>query len=143
VSEVELPRAIRAYFTAAEGDDIEAVVGCFEDDAVVFDEHQTWQGHPDIRRWRETVATKFDYTIEVRNLVSRDGTDDGDRFVVRTHLEGNSQAASSTSISAFSFGATSLVGWRSFRPGPVDTARANSPMLLGVLFKGEIASMAP
>jgi hypothetical protein len=86
---VELPRDIRAYFAAAEGDDTDALVGCFADDAVVFDEGQTWQGRAQIRQWRETVATKFDYTIEVRDLVPQGRTDDGDRFSVRTHLEGN------------------------------------------------------
>lgn len=86
---VELPPVIEAYFAAAEHDDTDALVDCFAHDAIVFDEDQTWRGRAQIRQWRETVATKFDYTIEVRNLVARERTDDGDRYDVRTHLEGN------------------------------------------------------
>jgi ketosteroid isomerase-like protein len=80
---------IRAYFAAAERDDTDALVECFAHDAVVSDEDQTWQGRSQIRQWRETVATKFDYTIRVRDLVARGRTDDGDHFDVPTHLEGN------------------------------------------------------
>ena len=62
--------SIAAYFAAAERDDTDALVECFADDAVVFDEDQTWQGRSQITQWRKTVATKFDYTIEVRDLVA-------------------------------------------------------------------------
>ena len=89
MGEVALPRVIGAYFAAAEDHDTDALVGCFADDAVVFDEDQTWQGRSQIRQWRETVATKFDYTIEVRDVAPLGRTDDRSRFRVRTHLEGN------------------------------------------------------
>jgi ketosteroid isomerase-like protein len=80
---------IRAYFAATARDDTDGLVECFSEDAVVFDEDQAWQGRSQIRQWSETVATKFDYVIEVRDVVARGSTDDGDRFDVRAHLEGN------------------------------------------------------
>lgn len=60
-----LPPFISRYFTAAEHDDVDALVGCFTDDAVVTDEGRTWHGHAEIRRWRENVATAYEYTLEV------------------------------------------------------------------------------
>ena len=86
---VDLPGVIRAYFAAADGNDTDALVGCFADDAVVYDEERIWQGRSQISQWRETVATKFDYTIEVRGLVTQGNTDDDNGYRVRTRLEGN------------------------------------------------------
>src|SRR5262249_888654 len=37
--------------------------GCFTDDAAVTDEGRTWHGHAEIRRWRENVATAYEYTL--------------------------------------------------------------------------------
>ena len=84
-----LPRAIAEYFAAADRDDVDALVNCFADDAVVLDENNEWHGRPDIRRWRETVATKYDYELDVR-AAEMHGQGDGDERVdVQTHLEGN------------------------------------------------------
>jgi SnoaL-like domain len=93
---VELPRAIQAYFAAAADDDADALVGCFADDAVVIDEDRSWRGHAQIVQWREEVATKFDYTIDVRGVRPRGTTDreDGDDgedggFRVQARLQGD------------------------------------------------------
>src|SRR6266508_3997699 len=81
----QIPESIINYFRAAEAADIDALVACFTDDAKVTDEGVTRRGHAAIRRWREEVAAKYEYTLEV--LSSR-GAEDG-RCVVTTKLEGN------------------------------------------------------
>lgn len=84
-----LPPVISAYFAAAEHDNVDALVDCFTADAVVIDEDAEWRGQAEIRRWRETVATKFEYTLEVRNARPRPEIDGDERINVQTHLEGN------------------------------------------------------
>jgi ketosteroid isomerase-like protein len=79
-----LPPGIAAYFAAVDNDDDDALVACFGDEAVVVDEDREWRGRPSIRHWRETVATRFDYTLEVLGARDVDG-----RVDVHTHLEGN------------------------------------------------------
>lgn len=69
---------------AAEGD-LDAVVGCFTDDAEVVDEGQAYRGHDEIRHGRETVTSKFTCTVEV---VRSEAVGD-DHFVVTAQLEGN------------------------------------------------------
>jgi ketosteroid isomerase-like protein len=84
-----LPTAISEYQAASDRGDVEAAVDCFTDDAVVIDEDREWRGRADIRRWRETVATAYDYTVEVRGAVAGGEVDGVERHDVHTHLEGN------------------------------------------------------
>jgi ketosteroid isomerase-like protein len=84
-----LPPAVSAYFAAADADENDALLGCFADDAVVADEDKEWHGPGEIQRWRETVATKYEYTVEVRDVDEQNDMA-GDALVdVHTHLEGN------------------------------------------------------
>jgi ketosteroid isomerase-like protein len=80
-----VPDVITRYFTAAEAGDDDALVACFTDDAEVSDEDRTWRGRADIRQWREDVATAYEYTLQVLGA----DPDGDDRYIVRTHLEGN------------------------------------------------------
>jgi ketosteroid isomerase-like protein len=84
-----LPAAVSGYFDAAERDDVDALLVCFATDAVVFDEDAEWRGRAGIRRWRETVATKYDYTLEVLGAEVRAEPDEPERTDVHAHLEGN------------------------------------------------------
>ena len=63
---ISLPTIISEYFAAADRGDVDAVVACFANDAIVFDEDQEWHGHAGIRQWRTKVATAYEYTVEVR-----------------------------------------------------------------------------
>ena len=72
-----------------DGIDLDAVVACFTDDAVVLDEDREWRGLPSIREWRETVATAFEYTVDVRGAAAREPVDGVERHDVHIHLEGN------------------------------------------------------
>ena len=57
-----LPSVISGYLAASDRGDAGAVVRCMADDAVVVDEDREWRGTAAIRRWRDTVATAYDYT---------------------------------------------------------------------------------
>ena len=84
-----LPTIISDYMTASDGGNVDAIVACFTDDAVVVDEDQEWRGRPRIREWRERVASAYEYTIELRDAVRRGQADGVERHDVYTHLEGN------------------------------------------------------
>ena len=59
-----LPTIISDYMAASDSGNVDAIVACFTDDAVVVDEDQEWRGRPKIREWRERVATAYEYTVE-------------------------------------------------------------------------------
>jgi hypothetical protein len=84
-----LPTIISEYFAAAARGDVDVVVACFANDAIVLDEDQEWHGHAGIRQWRTLVATVYDYTVEVRRAVDRGDIDGVERHDVYTRLEGN------------------------------------------------------
>jgi hypothetical protein len=84
-----LSPVISRYFTAADGGDLDALIGCFTDDSVVSDEERTWRGHAEIRTWRETVATAYQYTLDVLGSEPAGQAGGLERHDVRTHLEGN------------------------------------------------------
>jgi ketosteroid isomerase-like protein len=84
-----LPTVVSEYLAASDQGDVDAVVACFTNDAVVFDEDREWRGHAAIREWRDTVATAFEYSVEVRGVVARGEADGVEHHDVYTHLEGN------------------------------------------------------
>lgn len=84
-----LSPVISSYFTAAAEGDVDALVTCFTDDAVVADEDRTWRGRAEIRSWRETVATAYKYTLDVLGSEPAGESAGLERHDVRTHLEGN------------------------------------------------------
>jgi ketosteroid isomerase-like protein len=85
MTNIEAPDVIVRYLRVAARGDLDAVLGCFTSDAEVIDEGQTYRGHDEIRGWRETVATKYTYTVDVLNSETA-GTDG---YVVTARLEGN------------------------------------------------------
>ena len=84
-----LPEIISEYYAAADRGDVDAVVACFANDAIVFDEDKEWHGHAGIRQWRTQAATVYEYTVEVRRTDGRGVIDGVERLDVYTHLEGN------------------------------------------------------
>ncbi len=79
------PDVIGRYYAAAAADDIDAVVACFSPQAHVLDEDQHYRGVPEIRRWRESVASRYTYTSEITAVEQVSD----DEYVVATHLEGD------------------------------------------------------
>ncbi len=84
-----LPTIIADYIAASDSGNVDAIIVCFADDAVVVDESQEWRGRPGIREWRERVANAYEYTVEVRSTVPRGQVDGLAGHDVYTHLEGN------------------------------------------------------
>ena len=84
-----LPTIISDYLAAFDRRDLDAVVGCFTEDAVVFDEGKESHGHRAIRNWLETVATAYEHTVEVRSAAALGNIGGLERHDVYTHLEGN------------------------------------------------------
>jgi ketosteroid isomerase-like protein len=84
-----LPPVISEYLAASDRGDVEAVVRCFAEDAVVVDEGQEWRGTAPIRRWRATVATAYQYTVQVTGARALGEADGAVRHDVHVHLEGN------------------------------------------------------
>jgi ketosteroid isomerase-like protein len=84
-----LPPVICEYLAASDRGDDEAVVRCFTQDAVVVDEGREWRGTAPIRRWRATVATAYQYTVQVTGAEVLGEADGTERHDVHVHLEGN------------------------------------------------------
>ena len=84
-----LPPVIAGYLAASDRGDAEAIVRCFAEDAVVVDEDQEWLGTAAIRRWRDTVATAYNYTVQVTGAKAVGEADGAERHDVHVHLEGN------------------------------------------------------
>ena len=84
-----LAPVISEYLTASDRGDTEALVRCFAEDAVVVDEGREWQGTAAIRRWRVTVATAYQYTVQVTGAKALGEADGAERHDVHVHLEGN------------------------------------------------------
>lgn len=80
-----VPHVIARYYAAAERGDVDAVMACFSPDAHVLDESHHYWGAEEVRRWRESVATRFTYSSEITGT---ERTADGE-YVVTTHLEGD------------------------------------------------------
>ena len=84
-----LPPVISDYLAASDRGDAEAIVRCFAEDGVVVDEGQEWRGTVAIRRWRATVATAFEYTVQVTGATALGEVDGAGRHDVYIRLEGN------------------------------------------------------
>src|SRR6266566_1320953 len=76
-----LPPVISEYLAASDRGVAEAVV--------VVDEGRQWRGTAAIRRWRATVATAYQYTVQVTGAEALGEADGAERHDVHVHLEGN------------------------------------------------------
>ncbi len=79
------PHVIASYYDAAANGDLEALLKCFTPEAHVLDEGQHYRGIAEVRRWRESAASRYTYTTEITGI---DQAGD-DEYVVATHLEGD------------------------------------------------------
>lgn len=58
---MNLPPLIQSYISASNAHDVEAIVDCFADDAVVRDENAMQQGKIEIRRWVTETIGKYKF----------------------------------------------------------------------------------
>jgi len=80
---LNFPKPIANYFQADELNS-EAVAGCFTENAVVKDEGHTYQGRPEIKKWKDDTSAQYVYTCEPLQIETQD-----DQVVVTCRLTGN------------------------------------------------------
>jgi ketosteroid isomerase-like protein len=86
---LQLPTIISRFFDASDARDVDAIVACFTDDAVVTDEGRTHRGRDQIRQWRQDVNAAYEFTVEVLAGTPAGTAGDLTRHDVTAHLEGN------------------------------------------------------
>jgi hypothetical protein len=69
---MNLPPVIQAYIDASNAHNVESIVSCFADDAVVRDENATRQGKIDIRRWATETIEKYKFQFKPLSADERD-----------------------------------------------------------------------
>jgi ketosteroid isomerase-like protein len=94
---MKFPEIITNLLVAQEKYDSEAFAENFSDDAVVYDEHQTYFGKKEIQKWNETTNTKYKTKYEaleistggekIRMLIKVSGTFDGSPITLTYHFE--------------------------------------------------------
>jgi hypothetical protein len=66
----ELPKVIADYIAAANSSDVEDVVACFSDTAIVHDEGRERRGRDAIRAWTQETDRKYHPKTEVLDVVT-------------------------------------------------------------------------
>src|SRR5215468_1006810 len=61
---VELPPIIQKYVEASNRHDVQAILSCFSDDAVVHDESETLQGKRAIEGWIAKAIEKYKFQFK-------------------------------------------------------------------------------
>ncbi|SRR6266498_3934185 len=93
---VTLPGIIKAYVDASNTHDVQSILACFLDDALVHDEGETLQGKTAIEGWIVKTIEKYQFQFKPVNITSRDteivvavevsGTFDGSPITVDYHF---------------------------------------------------------
>ncbi len=69
---VTLPPIIQSYIDASNAHDVESILGCFADDAVVRDENSTMRGKIDIERWITNTIENYKFQFKALTAEERD-----------------------------------------------------------------------
>jgi ketosteroid isomerase-like protein len=109
-SAAPMPPIVSNYLAASDRDDIDAIVSCFTEDAVVLDEDRHWRGAAAIRQWRERVATAFEYNVAIIRSEALGQADGAQRHDVYTRLEGNFPGGQVDLINRFALRGDLIVG---------------------------------
>lgn len=83
MNDLNLPEPIAAYFSADRRDG-RAVARCFTEQGLVTDEKQRYVGPAAIEAWRDTVANRFSYSVDLLKCEAR-----GRQFIVTGRVTGN------------------------------------------------------
>lgn len=68
-----LPQPIAAFIQATNDHNTHAVLATLTTNAVVTDEGHTYRGMDEIREWNDRSINQFNVTIDVTDVVARDG----------------------------------------------------------------------
>ena len=69
---IKLPPLIQRYIDASNAHDVELILECFADDAVVRDENATHRGKIDIGQWITTTIQKYKFQFKPLSSQERD-----------------------------------------------------------------------
>ena len=70
---MNLPRVVSIYIDASNAHDVEAIVDCFTDDAIVRDENAMRHGSTEIRRWATETIEKYKFQLKPLSADEREG----------------------------------------------------------------------
>lgn len=79
-----LARPIATYIAGANAQDVQAVTGCFAEDAMVHDEGRSREGISAIREWAEEVSKQYHPSVEVIRVAEMDG-----KIILSGRVSGN------------------------------------------------------
>jgi ketosteroid isomerase-like protein len=68
-----LARPLDAYFAAKNRHDVDAMLDCFAQDAIVLDEARERRGKTAIRQWIEETTRKYRVSVEVLDASESEG----------------------------------------------------------------------
>ena len=69
---IELPAIVQTYLDSTNRHDIEAVLSCFSDDAIVRDEAHQYRGPKEIENWVATTIGKYKFQIKPQSASGGD-----------------------------------------------------------------------
>jgi ketosteroid isomerase-like protein len=69
---VALPRVIKEYIDASNAHDVQAILSCFSDDAIVHDEEKDFRGKKMIEGWIVKTIEKYKFRFKPLSLKSDD-----------------------------------------------------------------------
>ncbi len=69
---IKLPPLIQRYIDASNAHDVELILECFADDAVVRDENATHRSKIDIGHWATTTIEKYKFQFKPLSCQERD-----------------------------------------------------------------------
>lgn len=84
IMSLSLPESIATYFEISNGGDDTHLTDCFTQDARVFDEAETHQGHTAIQSWLRAARRKFEYRVTPISIDQQ-----GNTVMVATTVTGN------------------------------------------------------
>lgn len=71
---LDLPAPLPAYFAAKNAREIEAMLACFAEDAIVRDESKDLRGHHAVRAWMTETTRKYGVKIDPKDIEKSDET---------------------------------------------------------------------
>jgi hypothetical protein len=69
---MNLPITIRSYIDASNAHDVNSILVCFNEDAVVRDENATHRGKIEIEHWVRTTIEKYNFQFKPLSSQERD-----------------------------------------------------------------------
>ena len=81
---ISLAPIIQSYVVASNAHDVNSILDCFADDAVVRDENATCRGKIDIERWASETIDKYKFHFRPLNAERR-----GNETVVSVEVSGS------------------------------------------------------